>query len=71
MNSYNTSRLSDDTAISSRPMLSNLSFQMTLYYGMLYSVVFAVLTGAAAVEKVSLFIFSALSCLLFVFCILV
>jgi hypothetical protein len=37
-----------------RPSLSSLHFQVSLYFGALFSIMFAILVGAAAVNKVSL-----------------
>jgi hypothetical protein len=38
--------------VKQRPSLSSLPFQVSLYYGALYSIVFAILIGSAAVSKV-------------------
>ena len=44
-----------DHRIRQRPSLSNLPFQISLYYGSLYSIIFAILIGAGAVSKVNCF----------------
>lgn len=40
--------------VKQRPSLSSLPFQVSLYYGALYSIIFAILVGSAAVNKVSI-----------------
>lgn len=43
--------------VSIRPSLSSLPLQMTLFYNCVYSVIFAILLGAALINKVSIRIF--------------
>jgi len=38
--------------VKQRPSLSSLPFQVSLFYGALFSIIFAILVGAAAVNKV-------------------
>lgn len=40
--------------VKQRPSLSSLPFQVSLFYGALFSIIFAILVGAAAVNKVCL-----------------
>jgi hypothetical protein len=41
-------------AVSQKPSLSSLNFQIALHYNALFSVLFAVVIGACSIEKVRL-----------------